>query len=73
MVGFYVDSGFGDALAAGSGFNSRVDVSPTEEMEFVAEDALTGATGATPSASVQTGALTPWLMATIVFKPAPAA
>ena len=40
------------------GFNGRVNVSPDEEMEFVAEDALTGATGATPSASVQTGAST---------------
>ncbi len=67
------DSGFGDTLMARMGFNGRVNVSPTEEMEFVAEDALTGATGATPSASVQTGASTPWLMAAIVFKPAPAA
>jgi len=41
-------------------------------MELLAEDALTGATGATPSASVQTGASTVWLMATIVLKPAPA-
>jgi hypothetical protein len=73
VVGFYADSGFGDNLMARMGFNSRVNVSPTEEMEFVAEDALTGATGATPSASVQTGASTIWLMATIVFKSAPAA
>lgn len=52
------------------GFNGRVNVSPDEEMEFVAEDALTGATGATPTASVQTGASTIWLMSAIVFKSA---
>jgi hypothetical protein len=70
VVGLYADSGFGDALMARMGFNGRVDVSPTEDMELVAEDALTGATGATPSASVQTGAATIWLMATVVFKSA---
>jgi hypothetical protein len=73
IVGLYADSGFGDTLMARMGFNGRVDVSPTEDMELVAEDALTGATGATPSASVLTGASTIWSMATIVFKPAPAA
>jgi len=73
VLGLYADSGFGDNLMARMGFNSRVNVSPTEEMELVAEDALTGATGATPSASVQTGASTVWLMATVVLRPAPAA
>ncbi len=73
VLGLYADSGFDDALMARMGFNGRVNVSPTEEMEFVAEDALTGATGATPSAGVQTGASTVWLMATVVLKPAPAA
>ncbi len=72
VVGFYADSGFDDNLMARMGFNGRVNVSPDEEMEFVAEDALTGATGATPSASVQTGASTTWLMAAIVFKSAAA-
>jgi hypothetical protein len=73
VVGFYADSGFGDELMARMGFNGRVNVSPTGDMEFVAEDALTGATGSTVSASVQTGASTVWLMAAIVFKSAPAA
>ncbi|MFI5005552.1 MAG: fibronectin type III domain-containing protein, partial [Solirubrobacterales bacterium] len=73
VVGFYADSGFGDTLMARMGFNGRVDVSPAGDMEFVVEDALTGATGATPSASLQTGASTVWLMAAIVFKSAPAA
>jgi hypothetical protein len=69
VVGFYADSGFGDVLGAGSGYTVRVNVSPDEEMEFLAEDALTGAAGVTPSASVETGPLTPWLMAAVVFKP----
>jgi hypothetical protein len=71
VLGFYADSGFGDTLMARMGFNGRVNVSPTGEMELLAEDALTGATGATPSASAQTGASTVWLMATLVLKPAP--
>ena len=73
VVGLYADSGFGDTLMARMGFNERVDVSPTEDMELMAEDALTGATGATPSTSAQTGAATIWLMATVVFKSAAAA
>jgi hypothetical protein len=73
VLGFYADSGFDDTLMPRMGFNGRVNVSPTEEMELVAEDALTGATGATPAASVQTGATTIWLMATVVLKAAPAA
>ena len=73
VLGFYADSGFDDTLMPRMGFNGRVNVSPTEEMELVAEDALTGASGATPAASVQTGATTIWLMATVVLKAAPAA
>jgi hypothetical protein len=73
VMGLYADSGFGDALMGRMGFNTRVNVSPTPDMELVVEDALTGAAGATPSTSVQTGASTVWLMATVVFKPAPAA
>jgi hypothetical protein len=72
VLGLYADSGFEDALMARMGFNGRVNVSPTGEMELVAEDALTAATGATPAASVQTGAKTTWLMATVVLKSAPA-
>jgi Galactose oxidase-like, Early set domain/Fibronectin type III domain/Glyoxal oxidase N-terminus len=73
VLGLYADSGFDDNLMARMGFNGRVNVSPTEDVELVAEDALTGGAGATPSASVQTGASTVWLMATVVLKPAPAA
>jgi Domain of unknown function (DUF1929)/Fibronectin type III domain len=73
VLGLYADSGFDDNLMARMGFNGRVNLSPTGDMELVGEDALTGATGATPSASVQSGASTIWLMATLVLKPAPAA
>jgi hypothetical protein len=71
-VGFYADQGFTDSLTAGSGYVSRVNVSQTTDMELVAEDSLVPA-GATPSASVVTGAKTTWLMATLVFKAAPSA
>jgi hypothetical protein len=66
-IGFYVDSGFGDSLTAGSGFTQRTNVSPNGDMEFVAEDTPV-ALGATPAATVTTGASTVWLMATVVFK-----
>jgi hypothetical protein len=66
-MGFYVDSGFEDSLSAGSGFTGRVNVSPTSDMEFLAEDQI-AAVGATPNASTATGAFTTWLMSTIVFK-----
>ncbi len=66
-VGFYADSGFGDTLSAGAGWTSRVDVSPTGDMEFVAEDQIVNA-GATVSATFGTGARTPWLAAVLVLK-----
>ena len=66
-VGFYADSGFGDTLAAGSGFTQRADISPTANMEMLAED-QPAALGSTPAASAVTGANTVWLMATVVFE-----
>ena len=66
-IGFYVDSGFGDALTTGSGFTSRVNVSKTSDMEFLVEDQLVGQ-GATPNAAAGTGARTTWLMSTVLFK-----
>ncbi len=66
-VGFYADSGFGDTLGAGSGFTQRADVSPTGNMEMLAED-QPAALGSTPAASAVTGANTVWLMATVVFE-----
>ena len=66
-MGFYVDSGFGRTLSADPSYTERVNVSPTSDMEFVVEDALP-LRGDTPAARVSTGASTPWLMATVVFK-----
>ena len=68
-LGFYADSGFGDTLTAGSGWKQRVNVAPTGDVEFAAEDQVVGA-GATPNATVGTGANTLWLMATVVLEPA---
>jgi hypothetical protein len=68
-VGFYVDSGFGDKLTGSSEYAQRTNVSPESEMEFLSEDRLVAA-GATPDATVSTGAKTSWLMATVVFKAA---
>ena len=65
-VGFYADSGFGDTLAGGSGYTVRANVSPTSDIEMLAEDQPVSL-GATPAASVQTGADTIWLMATVIF------
>jgi hypothetical protein len=66
-LGFYVDSGFGRTLGADPSYTERVNVSPTPDMEFLDEDALP-LRGDTPAARVSTGANTPWLMATVVFK-----
>jgi hypothetical protein len=66
-LGVYADSGFGRTLGADPNFTQRVNVSPTSDMEFLAEDQTAG-TGDTPAARVSTGASTPWMMATVVFK-----
>ena len=65
-VGFYAESGFGDNLAGGTGYTVRVNASPANDMEMLAEDQPVSL-GATPAASAQTGAHTIWLMATVVF------
>ncbi len=66
-IGFYADSGFGDALSAASGWTQRVNVSKVGDMELLAEDQVVSA-GATPNASVTTGANTYWLMSAVVLK-----
>src|SRR5215469_5647340 len=68
-IGFYADSGFGDTLTTATGYTSRVNLSPTTDMELLAEDQGT-AQGATPAATTGTGPSTYWLMATLVLKPA---
>ena len=66
-LGLYADSGFSNALTAGSGYSVRSSVFPTGDMELLAEDRIV-ATGSNPSAAVGTGKATPWLIASIVFK-----
>ena len=68
-VGFYTDSGFGDTLSAGTGFTSRANVSPANDMELLVEDRAVS-TGATPAATFGTGANTSWLAAVVVFQSA---
>jgi hypothetical protein len=68
-VGFYSDSGFGDTLTAGAGYTARTNISGAGDMELLAEDQVVAA-GATPAATVSTGAKTVWEMATVVFKAA---
>ncbi|HEY3607983.1 MAG TPA: galactose oxidase-like domain-containing protein, partial [Pseudonocardiaceae bacterium] len=67
-VGFYADSGFGDAVTAGTGFTPRVSMTPTGDIEAATEDKPV-ATGALPNATFGTGANTVWLAAVVVFKP----
>jgi hypothetical protein len=67
-VGFYADSGWRRTLTADTpAYTQRVNVSATNDMEFLVEDALP-ARGDTPAARVSTGANTPWTMTTVVFK-----
>ena len=68
-IGFYADSGFGASLVPDATFTTRLNLSPTPDMEFVVEDRLVAA-GSTPNATVRTGASVPWMMATVVFKTA---
>ncbi|HEV2346280.1 MAG TPA: fibronectin type III domain-containing protein [Actinocrinis sp.] len=66
-LGFYVDSGFGDTLGAGSGFTQRVNISTTSDIELMAEE-QSAALGGTPSATFTSSAATVWLAAMLVFK-----
>ena len=73
-VGMYVDSGFGDALTAGTGYVQRSSISNAPDMELLTEDQVLPSASAAPNATVSTGANTVWLMSTVVFKSgAPAA
>ena len=73
-IGFYADSGFSNNLAGDATYSVRTNVSPTGDMELLAQDQILTGTGATPNPTTSTGANTPWLAATVVFKtgaPAP--
>jgi hypothetical protein len=66
-IGMYVDSGFGDTLTAASGWTQRANVANNGDIELLSEDQVLSSAGATPNATVGTGASTTWLMATVVF------
>jgi Galactose oxidase-like, Early set domain/Fibronectin type III domain len=67
-MGFYVDSGFSNALTGDSTYTVRTNVSPTVDMELLAQDRVLTSSGTTANPVTRTGANTPWLAATIVFK-----
>ena len=66
-LGFYTDSGFGDALSPGAGFTARSNISAASDMELLVEDQAANQ-GATPNATFGTGGSTVWLAATLVLK-----
>ncbi len=69
-VGLYADSGFGDIVKPSRLYAKRADISRTSTMmEELVEDRVVSR-GARPDAAALTGARTPWLMATVVFRPA---
>jgi hypothetical protein len=66
-LGFYADSGFGTTPGAASGWTMRARIAGASDMDLLVEDA-TVAAGATPNATISTGANTVWLASTVVFK-----
>ena len=69
-IGMYVDSGFGKTLTAGPGYAQRSNISGASDMDLLTEDQLQANAGATPNATVGTGANTVWLMATVALRAA---
>jgi hypothetical protein len=67
-LGFYADSGFSNALTGDPAYTVRTNVSPTGDMELLAQDKVLGAAGATANPVTNTGPATPWLAATLVLK-----
>ena len=54
--------------AAVPAYAVRTNVSPVGDMQMLVQDQLQTATGATPNPTTTTGAGTPWLAATLVFR-----
>ena len=54
-MGFYADSGFGNALTGDSAFTVRTNVSPTGDMELLAQDRVLTASGTTANPSTGRG------------------
>src|SRR3954452_16144090 len=69
-VGFYADSGFSSTLVPDPAYRVRANVSPAGDMQMLVQDQVLAGAGATPNPITGTGANTPWLAATIVFKSA---
>ena len=69
-VGFYADSGFSSTLVPDPAYTARANVSPANDMQMLVQDQVLAGAGATPNPITGTGANTPWLAATIVFKSA---
>jgi hypothetical protein len=69
-MGFYADSGFGNNLTGDPTYTVRTNVSPTGDMELLAQDRVLTATGTAANPTTKTGANTPWLAATLVLKSA---
>ena len=69
-LGFYADSGFGATLTSGTGWTPRTNVSPTGDIEFLAEDQILTTTPTTPNATFGTGPRTPWLTTILVLRSA---
>jgi hypothetical protein len=66
VLGLYVDSGFDATVTADGGYTQRVNNTPNGLSLFVEDRILSS--GATPNATVQTGANTVWLMAAVALK-----
>ena len=71
-VGAYIDSGFGDALTADPAYTLRSRIQGSSDVELLTEDQVLPLPGATPNATVGTGANTPWGMTAVVLKSASA-
>ena len=54
-IGFYADSGFSNTLAGDATYSVRTNVSPTGDMELLAQDQILTGTGATPNPTTSTG------------------
>jgi hypothetical protein len=71
-LGFYADSGFSNALSGDAAYTVRTNVSPTSDIELLAQDRVLTAAGTTANPATRTGPRTPWLAATLILKAAPA-
>ena len=59
-----------NTLAGDPGYSVRTNVSPANDMELLVQDRVLSTAGTTAGPTTATGANTPWLAATIVFKTA---